>query len=286
MEEPRFSTLLNRSPSRHLWSFVLPLILLLAAVDICLWKIAFESELQDERSLRYATLMGTFMGQLGLCSAFRLRFESKRWWSYGTMLLLVVFFYAVVFVEMSNHPVMKIWSDEFQQFCVLAAMGAATFTVLCQLPIAIYRGYYYLDKSRQFTIANLVGAVVVIASICSIWAKIQIIFPLTLSVLICGLPTIVACSVLEFERSVFRFTGDMILIMVVPLVVVVAIAQFFSAVPAAIVLGQSITMWIGGIVFLVFPKECFFQHPPKNPTLFSRSFEVSTEGETPFAGAD
>lgn len=182
------------------------------------------------------------------------------------MLLLVVFFYAVVFVEMSNHPVMKIWSDEFQQFCVVAAMAAAIFTVLCQLPIAIYRGYYYLDKSRQFTIANLVGAVVVIASICSIWAKIQIIFPLTLSVLICGLPTIVACSVLEFERSVSRFTGDMILIMVVPLVVVVAIAQFFSAVPAAIVLGQSITMWIGGVILLANPREINLRRLPELQT--------------------
>lgn len=247
MEERKPIPTLKQPPPGRLWWWLVPLVLLFVAVDVGLWLVISLNKSGPFKSPAQFLLAGALIGQFGLCCALRLRFESKRWWAYAGMIVLVI---AAIFLVSVTVPI-----TNRRQAVVATAMGTIFLAIYCHVPIALRRGYYRVNKARQFTIGHLIGACVVAASLFSVSAKLETIIPLAIAVLVVGLPTIVATMSLARDDLSDKYSANIMTSMLVLISILVCIGSIYAVFPMLLVAAQSACLWLGGLVLMTAPGE-------------------------------
>lgn len=247
MEERNPIPTLKRTTPGRLWWWLVPLVLLFVAVDVGLWLVISLNKIGPFKSPAQFLLAGALIGQFGLCCALRLRFESKRWWAYAGMIVLVI---AAIFLVSVTVPI-----TNRRQAVVATAMGATFLAIYCHVPIALQRGYYRVNKARQFTIGHLIGACVVAASLFSVSAKLDTIIPLAIAVFVAGLPTIVATMSLARDDFSDKYNANLMASMLVLIAILVCIGPIYTIFPMLLVAAQGACLWLGGLVLRTAPSE-------------------------------
>ncbi len=247
MEQSHPVTALKQTSPGRLWWWLVPLVLLFVSVDVGLWLVIPLNKKGPFKFPAQFLLAGALIGQFGLCCAFRLRFESKRWWAYAGMIVLVI---AAIFFVSESVPIRN-----RRQALVIIAMGATFLAIYCHVPIALWRGYYRADKGGQFTIRHLIAACVVAASLFSVSARLETIIPLAIDVCLFGFPAIVATMSLASTDFFDKYSANVVAITFVSIAIPFCFPLFQGIFYMLLVAAQAACLWLGGLVLMTAPSE-------------------------------
>ena len=193
--------------------------------------------------------LGILLGQFALMGAIRLRYDTHRWLAYGAMVALTAMGGFILRAE--TRP------SEFYPSLLIYLVGAFLLALFCIVPGAIVQARYHakIRNWHRFQLKHLLAWFIVMGTLFTILAWSRRVFPVAIDLFFIGLPSIVANLALAQTHSMRRYSWCLLIVLSIFMLFILSARALDVTVLFGIILGQGVTIWLGGIYLLSFRQR-------------------------------